>query len=100
MGHGKRQINVAYEICLGITPTLNRRILKRAGVLLLEQHARHFFPDDRWRGRWLLGLLRRQLLSHCCAAEEDRRDRGRCSDPHHDTQFGTLWRQERIAPGY
>jgi hypothetical protein len=47
MRRGKRQVHVTYEICLRIAPTLNRRILEWAGVLLLELHARHIFPDDR-----------------------------------------------------
>ena len=95
MGCGKRQVNVTYEICLGITPTLNQRILKRSGVLLLKQHARQLFPDDRWRGGWLRALLRRGLLSHCRTAAEHR-DGDRCSDPQRDKQLATLWRHELI----
>ena len=96
MGRGKRQVHVTYEICLRITPTLNHRILERARVLMLKQHARHFFPRDQCLGGWLLGLLRRGLLSHCGTAVEDRREGGCCSDPYHDKQLATLWRYELI----
>jgi hypothetical protein len=101
MSRGKWQVHVTYEICLRITPTLNQRILEWAGVLLLEQHARQSFPDDRWLGRWLLALLRRGrlgrwllallrlgLLSHCGTAAEDR-EGDRRSDPQRDKRFAT-----------
>ena len=91
MGRGKRQVNVTYEICLRITPTLDQRILEGAGVLLLKLHARQIFPDGRWRGGWLRGLLRRGLLSHCRTAAEHR-----CSDPQRDKQLAMLWRHELI----
>jgi hypothetical protein len=92
MGGGNRQVHVTYEICLRITPTLDQRILERARVLLLKHHARHLFPD-RWRGRWLLGLLRRWLLSYCRAAAEDCREGDRCSHRHHDKQVVMLRRE-------
>jgi hypothetical protein len=106
MGRNKWQVHVTYQICLRITPTLNQGILQWAGVLLLEQHARQSFPDDRWFGRWLLALLRRGrlgrgllgrwllallrlgLLSHCGTAAEDR-EGDRCSDPQRDKRFTT-----------
>jgi hypothetical protein len=88
MGRGNWQVHVTYEICLRITPTLNQGILQWAGVLLLEQHARQSFPDDRRLGRWLLALLRRRLLSHCRTAAEDR-EGDRCSDPQRDKRFAT-----------
>ena len=95
MGRGKRQVNVTYEICLRITPTLDQRILEGAGVLLLKLHARQIFPDGRWRGGWLRGLLRRGLLSHCRTAAEHR-EGDRCSDPQRDKQLATLGRNELI----
>jgi hypothetical protein len=80
MGRGERQVDVAQNIGLRVTPTLDRRILERAGKLLLDLHARHAFPGHRRRGGRLLG---RRLLRKRRPTTENRKKYGRCAEPAH-----------------
>jgi hypothetical protein len=79
MGRGERKIDVAQNICLRVAPTLDRRILERPSKLLLDLHARHAFPGDRWRGR----RLARRLLRERRPATENRNKYGRGAKPAH-----------------